>query len=279
MKKIDLHIHTTYSDGLLSPEQVLKLAKEKNYDVISITDHDTIDGYNIAKEIAEDYDIKLIPGVEISSNHRGLDVHILAYNFDTNNRKFSELLHTIYKGRLLRAKKIVKKLNKMGFDIEFNEVNDISGENNLIGRPHIARVLVNKGYCYNTHEVFNKYLGQDRPANIPKPVPSTKKVIKAIHDVNGIAVLAHPYTLKNDRVFHEIINMDIDGLEVFNTKCSDEMIEYYNNIALEKNLIRTGGSDFHGDGLDLDLFGEDSVPEFVLDELEYFESNKKWMQP
>ncbi len=278
MKKIDLHIHTNYSDGLLSPEQVLKLAKEKNYDVISITDHDTITGYNIAKEIAKDYDIKLIPGVEISSNHRGLDVHLLAYNFDVGNRKFSELLHTIYKGRLLRAKKIVKKLNKMGFDIEFNEVNDISGEKNLIGRPHIARVLVNKGYCYNTHEVFNKYLGQDRPANIPKPVPSTKKVIKAIHDVNGIAVLAHPYTLKNDRVFHEIINMDIDGLEVFYTKCSEEMIEYYNNIALEKNLIRTGGSDFHGDGLDLDLFGEESVPEFVLDELEYFESNKKWMQ-
>ncbi len=278
MKKIDLHIHTNYSDGLLSPEQVLKLAKEKNYDVISITDHDTIDGYNIAKEIAEDYDIKLIPGVEISSNHRGLDVHILAYNFDTNNHTFSELLHTIYKGRLLRAKKIVKKLNKMGFDIKFDEVNDISGENNLIGRPHIARVLVNKGYCYNTQEVFNKYLGEDRPANIPKPVPSTRKVIQAIHDVNGIAVLAHPFTLKNDRVFHEIINMDIDGLEVFYTKCSDEMIEYYNNIALEKNLIRTGGSDFHGDGLDLDLFGEDSVPEFVLDELEYFESNKKWMQ-
>ncbi len=277
MKKIDLHIHTNYSDGLLSPEQILKLAKEKDYDVISITDHDTIDGYNIAKEIAGDYGIKLIPGVEISSNHKGIDVHMLAYNFDTNNHEFSKLLHTIHKGRLLRAKKIVKKLNNMGFDIKLDEINDISGKKNLIGRPHIARVLVNKGYCYNTQEVFNKYLGQDRPANIPKPVPSTKKIIKAIHDVNGIAVLAHPYTLNNHNVFREIINMDIDGLEVFCTKCSEEMIEYYNNIALEKNLIRTGGSDFHGDGLDMDLFGENSVPEFVLDELEYFESNKKWM--
>ncbi|MBC8384780.1 MAG: PHP domain-containing protein [Candidatus Cloacimonetes bacterium] len=267
MKKIDLHIHTNGSDGLYSAQEVLELAHHNKYNVISITDHDTLDGYNEALKYIGDYDIELIPGVEISCIHNNQDVHMLAYNFDPKDEKLGSLLNSIHQGRFVRAKKILQKLQNMGIDLPFEKIEELAGENGLIGRPHIARALIEMKYCNTIKEVFDIYLGEKCPAYEPKPAPSTKKAIKMVKKAGGVTVLAHPFTLGNDALIYELINIGIDGIEVFYTKHSDEKVDFYNEIALKNNLIRTGGSDFHGDGFDLQNFGFYSAPEFVYDEL------------
>lgn len=267
MKKIDLHIHTNYSDGLLSPKEVLELAKERGYDVIAITDHDNLGGYRAAKNLAETNGIELIPGVEISSFHKGRDVHILAYNIDTENEKLNILLKSIYDSRYGRAKKIIEKLNEQGIKIGIEQVQKLAGENNYLGRPHISRTMINMRYCEDKYEAFEKYIGEHCYAYVPKSAPSSKKVIKAIRRAGGISVLAHPYSLRDDRLVYDLIRFGIDGLEVFYAKSNDETIYHYNEIAQNNYMIRTGGSDFHGEGLDLEIFGNYTAPEFVLDEL------------
>lgn len=266
MKKIDLHIHTNCSDGIYSPEQILEFAKDNFYDVISITDHDTLDGFKIAQKLIKNYEFYLIPGVEISSLHKDIDVHLLAYNFDPENRELIDLLHFIHKGRFVRAKKILKKLKFMGINIDFERVRQIAGDNDLIGRPHIARALIETKHCSNMKEVFEIYLGEDCPAYVPKPAPKVKKVIKLIKKVGGISVLAHPYTLGDDRIIFDLIEMGLDGIEIFYSKHSKDKISYYNEIAQKNNLIRTGGSDFHGENSS-DYFGDYNIPEFVYDEI------------
>ncbi len=266
MKKIDLHIHTDCSDGVYSPLQILEFARKNFYDVISITDHDTLDGYFIAREKMKDYNFDLIPGVEISTLHNDNDVHILAYNFDPENRELIDLLQFIHKGRFVRAKKILKKLKFMGINIDFERIREIAGKNDLIGRPHIAKALIETKHCSNMKEVFEIYLGEDCPAFVPKPAPKVKKVIKLIKKIGGISVLAHPYTLNDDRIIFDLIEMGLDGIEVFYSKHNENRIDYYNEIAQKNNLIRTGGSDFHGEN-SYDNFGDYYAPEFVYDEI------------
>ena len=267
MKKIDLHIHTNFSDGLYSPKEVIDLAKEHDYDVIAITDHDNIGGYLHIRDYAKQVGIELIPGVEISTNHKGRDVHILAYDFDLDNLELKELLKKIYDSRFERAVKIIKKLNKRGIDISLKDVQNFAGENNYLGRPHIARAMIEAGYCANKYEAFEIHIGEHCYAYEPKFAPSSKKAIKTIHKANGISVLAHPYTLGDDRLIYDLIRYGLMGMEVFYAKCNDETIYHYNEIAQKNYLIRTGGSDFHGDGIDLEIFGNYTAPEFILEEM------------
>ncbi len=268
MKKIDLHVHTNYSDGLYSPHQVLNLAKIFNLDVISITDHDNLDGYRSAVEYAKELNIKLIPGVEISSQLEDREVHILAYNIDIDNEELNNLLQLIYDSRFNRAQKIVEKLSENGIELDFDEIMKTAGENNYLGRPHISRALVDSGFCKDKFEAFDKYLGDKCFAFVPKYSVPVKEVIKIIRNAGGISVLAHPYSLRNDKLIYKIIQLGIDGMEVFYAKCNDDLIYHYNEMALMNNLIRTGGSDFHGEGLDMDIFESFSTPEYVLEEIE-----------
>lgn len=267
MKNIDLHIHTSFSDGLLSPAEVLALATERKLDVISITDHDTLDGYRAAAEFSGDFPCELIPGVEISTNYQGADIHILAYDFNPQDKKLNSLLQTIQKGRFVRAQKIIQKLSFLGIGIDFRRVRKLAGNNDLIGRPHIAQALVEAGYCRDKQEAFDNLINNEGPAYCPKPTPSPKKIIKTVKKAGGIAVVAHPYTIKNDDLLREIILMGLSGLEVYYAKANAETVNHYERIALEYNLIRTGGSDFHGDELDWELFGRVPVPELVLEEI------------
>ena len=267
MKKIDLHIHTNFSDGIYSPEEVLELAKDREYDVISITDHDNIDGYLQGVDYAEFLGIELIPGVEISTLHNGRDTHILAYNFDLKNSELTELLKKIYDSRFGRAKSIIEKLNKRGINIDLEEVQSYAGKNNYLGRPHIAKALIESGYCSDKYEAFDTHLGEHCYAYVPKYAPTSKDAIKVINEAGGISILAHPYTMGNDARIYELIVYGIDGLEVFYAKCNDETIYHYNEIAKENGLIRTGGSDFHGEGFDMEIFGNYSAPEKVLLEM------------
>jgi len=215
----------------------------------------------------------LIAGVEISSEYQNRDIHILAYNFDLGNTKMKKLLHKIYKGRFVRAKRIIKKLADFGIDIDLREIKKVAGQRNLIGRPHIARVLMEKGYFKHPQEVFDKYLGDGGKAFVPKLTYTTQKVIRKIQQAGGVAVLAHPHLLKNDDMVEEIIEMGIDGLEVFYYKCSPVQKERYEKMALKNGLIRSGGSDFHGFVKD-EALKSFSVPQLVLEEMKNFERSE-----
>lgn len=266
--KVDLHIHTNFSDGLFSPREILDMADKNDFKTISITDHDTIEGNINAQKYLYKYDIKLVTGVEISSIFERNDVHILAYNFDHGNEKLNNLLLSIKKGRLKRAKEIIRKLKNLGVDIDVKKVMEAAGKNNLIGRPHIARVLVKNGNCNTTQEAFDYFLGNDSPAYVLKPAPTIQKIIETVHEANGLTVLAHPHTLFNQEKIYDIIDMGIDGLEAYYARYDERTRDFFLNIAKNNNLITTGGSDFHGDLHDFEILGDYSLPEHVVDDLD-----------
>ena len=267
MRKIDLHILTTFSDGLLTPEEILKMAKKNNVQIMAITDHDTFAGYEEAKEIAQDFDIERVPGVEISTMHKGVDVHILAYYPDTNNKELRAQLDEIQHGRFYRAKKILAKLNVLGFELSLKKIIELAGKNNLIGRPHIARAMVDLGYVSNKNEAFDLYLGEGTKAYEPKPSPAPDKIIKLIKAAGGVAVLAHPQTLGSDEMIYDIIEMGIDGLEAFYGKSTYFTTNHLDEIALKNGLIRTGVTDYHGDSYDDEVFKAYKAPKSVIIEL------------
>ena len=265
--KIDLHTHTTYSDGRNTPKELIDLAKNNNYDIFAITDHDSISGYLKVKDYATNLGINLIPGAEVSTLYNDKDIHILAYFFDIENQEFLEMLSFIQESRKNRAKKIIDKLNELGKNITLEEVTELSGKTDLIGRPHIARALVNKGYCYNIQEAFYKYLGNDCPAYYPKLSLNPKEVIKIIKNAGGISVVAHPFQLEDEFVLLELIEMGVQGIEVFYRLHTKDQIQFYGNIADKYNLIKTGGSDYHGDPNGRIVFGEYSAPDSVYTNL------------
>jgi 3',5'-nucleoside bisphosphate phosphatase len=273
--KIDLHLHTTYSDGIFSPEELLEMACKHDYDVISITDHDTLDGYREAKRILEKFPVKIIPGIEISSIYQHRDVHLLAYDIDVEHEELDKLLTDIQKSRLIRAKKIIDKLKTMGIFVDFERVRSLSGKHDLIARPHIARVLVENGNCRSTKEAFDNYLGNASPAYVLKQTPSVQEIIDVIHRAGGVVVLAHPHTLFDDSFIDDFVMMGLDGLEAFYAKYDKIMVDYYDEIAQKNGLLRTGGSDFHGEMLDFDYFGEYSAPHFVLEEIKLWSERYK----
>ncbi|MBS4535982.1 PHP domain-containing protein [Clostridium sp. D2Q-14] len=246
MKKADLHIHTTASDGKYSPSDIVNLAIRENLNLIAITDHDTIEGIDEAINKSKIYDdFTVIPGIELSTIYNDNEVHLLGYFIDYKNKDLINLLKKIKEYRYNRAKKIVNKLQNLNINITFNEVlKELKGEN--IGRPHIARVLVNKGYTENISEAFNEYIGKGKKAFVDRYRLSFKKGIEIIHKCNGIAVLAHPFLL-DVNINHLIDNFSVDGIEVYHSKHSKEISNKYLNLAKSKNLYITGGSDFHGD--------------------------------
>lgn len=274
MLNIDLHMHTNCSDGMLSPKEILSLAQERNLNVISITDHDTLEGFWAAKEIISEYNIKLIPGVEISTNFQGKDVHLLAYNIDYHDKKLISMLHSIKEGRITRAKKIIEKLETLGIKIDYEEVKKKAGHNNLIGRPHIARVMVENGYCESKRVAFNDYISNDAPAYFAKPTPEPSEILDVVKKAGGILIIAHPFTIKDDSVVNNLLDLGIDGLEVYYGKTSQDTVDHYESLALKRNLIRTGGTDFHGEEIDYAIFGQFTAPTLVLDEIETRKCNQ-----
>ena len=246
MYYIDMHIHTTASDGMLTPEEVVDWAVKKKIQAIAITDHDTISGVAKAIQYSKIYrNFVVIPGIEISCSYNDEDVHILGYFIDYKSPKLKYMVDKFKIHRENRGKKIVKKLKKIGLHIEYEEVKNIA-PNNVVGRPHIARVLIAKGYVDNMNEAFDRYLKKGTIGYVKKHEFSIKEAIDLIHNINGIAILAHPGLLEKEETFKNIIKMNIDGLEIYHSKHSKRQKNEYEKIAVENNLLVTGGSDCHG---------------------------------
>ena len=253
MLKADLHIHSTASDGKLSPSEVVRLAIEKKLDVIALTDHDTIAGHNEAFSAAEGSSLRIIKGVEISTLFDGREAHLLAYSFQ-DEEIIQKLLRSQKAKRIERAKSIVSRLNKLGFDISYEEVRAEAGSA-TIGRPHIARVLVRKRYAADNSEVFIRYLGDRSCAYEKMDYPDIVDVMRLVHLAGGFAVLAHPANLYNFIEIKFLKDSGLDGIECLHPSHNSASKRRYQAYCNNYDLIATGGSDFHGSTHDIYHFG------------------------
>jgi predicted metal-dependent phosphoesterase TrpH len=243
--KADLHVHTTSSDGSLSPEEAIKLAKSKNLSAVSITDHDTIEGYRLAKPIADELGVELIPGVEVTTTFHEKEAHILAYFFETDTNYFEDFLNAQKNSRVDRIKGIIDTLNDQKIEVEYHEVwAEANGAN--LGRPHIAKVLIDKGYVSGMNEAFKLYLSNEKLGDIKNNYPSSKEVIKMIKNVGGAAILAHPGRLYTAEEVEEFISLGVDGLECIHPSHNYRRQEYFSQLCEKRSLLKTGGSDYHG---------------------------------
>lgn len=250
--KADLHVHTTASDGIKTPSEIVKIAKSNNLNAIAITDHDTIEGLNEAIETGNYLDILVIPGIEFSCSYEDLEVHVLGLFIDYKNKLYNEITNKLKLHRLKRTHRIIEKLNALGMDISIDEVNKLCN-NSIIGRPHIARILVDKGYVSNIDEAFKLYLDKGRVAYFPRFKITINEAIEIIQKSNGISVIAHP-GIYNIDINHLLNQFNFDGIEVYHSKHKEEQECVYRKIALERNLIITGGSDYHGDCISKNIY-------------------------
>lgn len=244
ISKIDLHMHTYYSDGQYSPDELMMKVKEAEIDIVSITDHDTVDGISEAIESGKKYGIEVIPGLEISSDIRDREVHILAYFFDQNNKELEDYLKFFRAERIKRAIRIIDKLNALNLPLELEDVMTIA-RNSAVGRPHIAKALFQKGLVSNYFEAFSKYIGNGCPAYERKVHVSPRSAFKIISDAGGLSFLAHPGNLP-DTIMVELIEAGLDGIEVLHPSHLPYQIKHYRGIVNEFFLLESGGSDFHG---------------------------------
>lgn len=256
IRRINLHLHTNVSDGLLSPAELVKQAKQLPLDLISITDHDTADAYKMLHGVYAP--LRILPGMEISSMHQGHDVHILAYGCDFSNAALQEMTDMYLQGRKNRAIRMIELLADMGIKIKLEDVIAVAGSRELIVRPHIAQILVKKGYVATKNEAFEKYIGNFKPAFVPKPELKVDSVIKIIQDAGGFAVIAHPGKLVNPAYVHTFIEMGLDGIEVWHPDHYQAEVDAYIALAQKNGLFMTAGSDYHGDIERNNLF--DMVP-------------------
>lgn len=244
-EKADLHLHTKASDGKYSPPELVRLCADAGLKAIAITDHDTLKGYQEARDAAVEHNIELLPGIEITCELENKERHLLAYNFDPDHPLLQELLRSQRLRRYRRASSMISKLNKLGFDISLDEVKAEAGSLN-ISRNHIASLMLGKGYVGHKQLVFDKYIGDKAPAYHKTKYESISEVIKLIHECGGVAILAHPGRHYNDKQLQALISSGIDGFECIHPSHNFRFQRKYKRLCETHQLLCSGGSDFHG---------------------------------
>lgn len=237
----DLHCHTTFSDGTFTPEELIDKAKEIGLQGLSITDHDTISAYPDALPYAKKKGIALLAGIEFSTSHQNVSVHMLGYGFALKAKEIADLCLKHKTRRSERNSAIIEKLKKQGMPVELDEA-----KSHTIGRPHIAQAMVKKGYVASVEEAFKKYLGEHRPCYVPGSPISVEETLAVIHQAKGVAIIAHPHLITHKAILKALLKMPFDGIEVCYARFSSEQNQKWQQIAKEKGWIATGGSDFHG---------------------------------
>lgn len=277
--KVDLHTHTTFSDGVLSPSELMAKAKQVGISVISVTDHDTVAGVPDCSKAAAKVGIDFVPGLEISASVEGVEVHILGYFFDPDNTTIREYCDTFRNHRRERAMRIVDKLDELGIALDHDKVIEDSGEG-TIGRPHIADAMVNAGYVASISDAFDLYLKDGGPAYVSSRKIEAGDAIKMLSGAGGISVLAHPGQWTSDRTVMSLIRSGIDGVEVVHPSHDQSLQEYYRNIAREFFLVTSGGSDYHGprkssrSGRTTETIGRYFIRKTQLEKLDNVASNR-----
>lgn len=264
----DLHLHTIYSDGISTPAEVVKRADLHGLNAIAITDHDCVEGIDEAMEEAREFGIEIIPGIELSSVCVDKEVHILAYFLDRHSKTLAKKFEELKKERVNRVVKMIDLLAERGMHIDKNElINEI--KDGTIGRPHLARKMVEKGYVPNTKEAFKKYLANDKSCFVPHKRFEYHEAINMLEDAGGVTVLAHPALYGLDEIIPRLVEAGLKGIEVYHTDHTRRDSEKYLNIAREFSIIATGGSDCHGGGKGTGkiLMGKVKVGRDVVEEL------------
>lgn len=258
---IDLHIHSCHSDGVYTPTELVEMAAEKRLQAIAIADHDSTAGIDEALEAGNRIGVEVIPAVELSVEFKHYhDVHLLGYYIDHKDKTFQEKLAEFRRRRDARGQAIIERINsklsgeKKG-SISYGEV--LESAEGALGRPHIARILIAKGFARTIQDAFNKYL---EPCDVPKFYFPMTDALAEIRRINGVSVLAHPSSITEDRetlrnIILQLDAMGLDGLEVFNNMCYNDDMAYFESIATQLGLAITGGSDFHGfeDGIEIGI--------------------------
>lgn len=245
MKFADLHLHTSFSDGTYSPEELAALGQRHNLAAMALTDHDTVEGCTRMSEACSKAGIEFIPGAELTAESKGIEVHLLAYFIDTTNPRLLMEIAEFQRGRQQRIHEIVGKLNHLNIGLQSESVFKLANCRSP-GRPHVGRALVQQGFCATMDEAFQRFLKKHRPAYVPKAKMSATHGIELIHNAGGLAVMAHPALNQSDEVIPKLVEAGLDGMECFHSKHSAGDARHYVRLAARYKLLVTGGSDCHG---------------------------------
>lgn len=250
MSRIDLHVHTTHSDGSFSTREVMAFAKHAGLTALAITDHDIVEAIPEATAIGQELGIEVVPGVEISSRLGESELHILGYFLNWTDPILAQRLSTLRDSRHLRNPKIVQRLNDLGIPITYEEVRALAGTES-VGRPHIARLLMEKKFVTSAKEAFDRYLANGRPAFVDRELPLPAEAVRWIREAGGVPVLAHPTWVRTSAdglrgLVRDLKAAELGGIEVhYSTHTPSQTTEYL-DLAKQCDLLVTGGSDFHG---------------------------------
>lgn len=244
--KADLHTHSTFSDGTLSPKDLVDLALSVGLQGLSICDHDSIDSYAAIHAYAKEKGLLLVPGIEVSCEMFNESVHILGYAYNPESLELSDFCKLHRDRRTLRNRAILKRLNEHGFDLQESDFIDPAAETITYGRPHIAMAMVRKGYVADIQEAFKKYIASGKPCYVPGERWTVEEAIEVIHRAQGLAVIAHPHLIMRQKIVRELLTKKFDGIEVYYSRFPADQYARFERIAEEKGWLRTGGSDFHG---------------------------------
>ncbi len=242
----DLHLHTRFSDGVDTPEEVVERVARAGISVMAITDHDNIEAFGRALAASAKAGIELLVGIEMSASFEGIEVHVLGYGFDRTHAAFLAHLKIQQARRVERVYETVTRLGRVGVNISAQEILELAGEG-TVGRPHVARILLKRGYISSVAEAFEKYIGNNGPGFVSGSTIVPSEIIGFIRQAGGVAVLAHPVYLKKDEIIERFAREGLQGLEVYHSSHTPDVIRRYEALADRLGLIRTGGSDYHGE--------------------------------
>jgi hypothetical protein len=243
--RVDLHMHTTASDGLLSPAALVQAVREAGLQVFSVTDHDTVDALAEAETHARPLTLRLVPGIELSAVWQRAELHLLGYFVDPEHAALLAFLRGRREARRARLQVMLARLRGLGMPVDGEEVLARARDGN-VGRPHLARVLVQHGFVASTDEAFDRYLGEGKPAYVPRPDVAVPEAIRVIHEAGGLASLAHPGLYSRDGAIPDLVAAGLDAIEVYHVNHTPALTAHYRRLAERRGLLVTGGSDFHG---------------------------------
>ena len=275
--KVDLHIHTNYSDGVFSPEKIVDATIDAGLEVIALTDHDNILAYDVAMNYINKLkqenkkSIELIRGIEINTMYDNYEIHILGYFMDVENADFKELIKIQQQARIKQTKEIIELLNKKeGIYVKYEDIKKQVAPGGSIGRPHLAKAITSVGGTVSVMEAYAKYINDNSPVYVKRKTVTPHDAVEIIYDAGGIPVVAHPHDLDNAEVLiKDLMHYGLRGIEAYHRKHSPAIVEYFSSMAEELGLIVTGGSDFHAPGImnGQILLGKNFVPEWIYDKL------------
>lgn len=262
----DLHVHTCLSDGTFTPEEVVEKAKKAGLSCIAITDHDCVDAVEPAIKAAGKSGLEIIPGVEMSAQEKGLEVHILGFFPDIKDERFLDKLKAIRQNRVDRIYEMVEKLKKYNIRLDPDRIFELSGPGS-VGRLHVAAILENEGYVSSIEEAFRRFIGDKGPCYVAHYEISVKDAIAELKRVGAVAVYAHPHLMGGDNLIPKFMKYGLDGIEAYHSEQTKAVSKRYVELAKEYGLLVTGGSDCHGLNKGEMLMGTVKVPYNIVEEL------------